>query len=354
MSIIRRTLGLIEDGMSSRIIAIPTGLPKYDEFAYGTRQGTYYLYGAESGVGKTTFAREKHMHMVYEFYKQINDDSKLDVQFIDFSLEITPEINMAAAMSRKLYMEYQHILPVAKMLGWDKTGGTVSEANLQILHSYEEYFEAFEQKLVVVDEDVTAVKFHDAILEICKRHGRFAREGRWIWECGTYTPRNPALFMIVFIDTINLADTDPENKTIKSTIDKISRMLVWFRNICNITGVVVQQFNADISETQRRRYGVTTPQLRDFEDSKRTVKDANVVWGLYEPQRHLAKDEKTFRGYDLEILKSWFRSLHLIKHRNGLSNKVIPMKFNGLAGIFSQLPEAHEMNEREYLLATRV
>ena len=354
MGIYTRTLGMVEDGMSSRILAIPTRIPKYDEFVYGTRQGTYYLYGAESGVGKTTFAREKHMYIPYEFYKQVNDPTKLDVHFVDFSLEITAEVNMAAAASRKIYLEHQRILPVAKMMGWDKSGGTISEANLQILHSYRDYFTEFETKLTSVDEDITAVKFHDILMEVCKSHGSFSREGRWVWECGLYTPNNPALFLIAFIDTINLTDTDPENKTIKSTIDKVSRMVVWFRNKCNLTAIVIQQFNADISATDRSRFGVSTPLLRDFEDSKRTTKDANVVFGLYDPSRHLKDGKDTFKGYDITILKSWFRSLHLLKHRNGQTNKFIPLKFNGLAGVFDQLPDALAMTPEEYVIATRI
>ena len=161
---------------------------------FGTRQGTYYLYGGETGTGKTTLLGEKHMHIPYEFYKQVNDINKLDVQFVDFSLEITPEINMAAAMTRKLWMEYDKILPVNKLLGWDRSSGSPSEADLQILHSYVEYFEDFERKLVVVDEDLTPIKFHDTLMEVVKRHGRFTREARYISECGTYIPNNRALF----------------------------------------------------------------------------------------------------------------------------------------------------------------
>lgn len=357
MSLVQNTQKLIEHGQSDRLLAIPTGLPKYDTFVYGTRQGCYYLYGAESGVGKTTFVREKHMHVPYELCKAINDPEKLDVLFIDISLEISAEINLGAAISRKIFMDYQKVVPVEKMFGWNKKEhGKLTEEETALINSYDSYFEEFTKKLFVVDEDVTPTKYHDLLFTVAKQHGSFSKEGRWISECGVYTPKNPNLYIIVLVDTINLSEIEPTHDTIKSSIDRISRISVWFRNKCNMTPIIIQQFNADISATDRKRYGVVTPLLRDFEDSKRTTKDANIVCGLYDPQRHIVQEEgkeKVFKGYDIEQLGSWFRSLHLLKNRNGRTNKFIPLKFDGAVGVFEQLPDAIDMDETAYRLATR-
>lgn len=50
MGIFQKTKELVDLGRSDNIIAVPTGLPKIDKYVYGTRQGCYYLYGAESGI----------------------------------------------------------------------------------------------------------------------------------------------------------------------------------------------------------------------------------------------------------------------------------------------------------------
>lgn len=50
MTIRSRTIDLVDLGRSDAILAIPTGVEKVDRYVYGTRQGCYYLYGAESGV----------------------------------------------------------------------------------------------------------------------------------------------------------------------------------------------------------------------------------------------------------------------------------------------------------------
>lgn len=353
MGIYQKTKALVDLGRSDNILAIPTNIPKIDKYIYGTRQGCYYLYGAESGVGKTTFVRETHMHKVYEHFKRINDPSKLDVHFIDFSLEISAEINIASAITRKIFHDYQRVIPVDKLLGWQQDEGKLTDEQYRLFCSYEDYFTEFERKLSVIDEETTPTIFHDILLEFAKRNGTFSKEGRWISECGTYTPNNKQLYVIVLIDTVNLADMDSGHETVKSSIDRISRLCVWFRNKCNFTPIVIQQFNAEISAVDRARYGITTPLLRDFEDSKRTTKDANVVFGLYDAQRHMKEDQTIFKGYDISILRSWFRSIHLLKNRNSEPNKFIALKFDGAVGTFNQLLPASEMGENDYRLATQ-
>lgn len=353
MSVVDKAKELVDIGRSGKVLSIPTGIERVDKFIYGTRQGCYYLYGAETGVGKTTYVREKHIHVPYEYYRKINDSSKIDVLFIDFSLEITGSLNILSAITRKIFLEYGKVFPVDKLTNWNQDGSKLSDDDYKLVEEQYAYFRDFQNKLVVVDEETTPTLFHDVLMEAAKRNGKFKSEGRWISECGEYKPNNPNLYVIVAIDTINLADMDTEHEFIKSSIDRISRLCVWFRNKCNFTPIVIQQFNAEISAVDRARYGITTPLLRDFEDSKRTTKDANVVFGLYDPMRHMKDGSTVWKGYDLAQLKSWYRSLHLLKNRNSKPNKAINLKFDGAVGVFTQLPDAVDMNQEQYLLATR-
>lgn len=348
MTVLKKTLSLIEKGRSGVVQSIPTKVQKYDEFLDGTTQSTMYLYGAETSVGKTVFVRDKHIYTPYEEFKRINDPNKLDILIADFSLEMSPAINMASAMTRKFWQDYQRVVPVKSILR------NLSDENNRIIQEvFIPYFEDFEKKLLVFDEDITPTKFHDILMQIAKTYGTFSKEGRWISECGDWTPNNPNLYIEIIIDTVNLAEVDSGHDTVKSTIDRISRLCVWFRNKCGFIPIIIQQFNAEISAVDRSRYGIKTPLLRDFEDSKRPVKDADVVIGLYDPSRHMKEEESIFRGYDITRLRSWFRSLHVMKNRRGENNKFIPLKFDGALGMFSQLPDASAMTPELYDLATR-
>jgi hypothetical protein len=344
---------MVDDAQQGNIASIPTTLPKYNKFVYGTRQGTIYLYGAETGVGKTTFVREKHMHEVYEFFKAVNDTDKLDLMFVDFSLEITPEINMGAAIIRKIFLDHRVVISMDELFRWDSQRPVLDQAKYNLVQSYKPYFEEFQKRLLVVDGEVNPTLFHNVLMKVARANGTWEKEGDFISECSGYKPNNPHLYVIVLYDTMNLTEIEPPHDTVKTSIDRNSRIAVYFRNKCNFTFIEVQQFNAEISAVDRNRYGIKTPLLRDFEDSKRPTKDADVVFGLFDPMRHMREDERMFNGYDITILKSWFRSLHLLKNRKGQSNKFIPLKFDGEVGVFTQLPGTEAMDQQAYMLATR-
>lgn len=343
-------LTLAKNNMDGRVNVIPTGIPKYDKYLYGTRQACYYLYGAESGVGKTKFVRDRHIHPCYEKYKEINDPSRLDIAILDFSLEISEEENAANSVSRKLYLDDGIVVPPNILMSLGDT--RLSPDIYRKIEGYASYYNDFYRKVTVFDDDLTPTVYHDILFEFFKRHGRFAVEGTSIGKSSGYVPHNPNLYVIGVVDTINLGEEEA-NQVTKQTIDRISRSSVHFRNKCGYTPIIIQQFNAEISATDRSRYGIKTPLLRDFEDSKRTTKDANIVCGLFDPMRHMKPEDTEFYGYDIPILKSWFRSMHVLKHRNGETNKFIPLNFKGGTGVFKQLPEAKDMGEREYSEATR-
>lgn len=350
MGIVDKTFGLINQGATGDIRSIPTNIPKLDTYLYGIRQGTYYLLGGDTGTGKSAFIRSTFIHNVHEQVLAANDPTILDAIFVDFSLEISAELNLASTITRKLYYDHQKVLPVSKVFGWS---GKLSQEERTMIDGYKTYLEGLQRKLHVIDKETTPTLFHDTLLEVAKRYGRFASEGRSIDECGEWTPNNPNLHIIILFDTLNLAELDSGHTTVKSSIDRISKIAVRFRNKCGFIFVGVQQFNSDISTTDRSRFGVTSPILKDFMDSTGPTKDATVVLGLYSPMRYLKEEQVVWRGYDVSILRSWLVSLHILKNRYGEASKYVPLKFDGAAGVFSQLPEAKDMTPQDYVLATR-
>lgn len=353
MSLIGRTLALSNSGHSDIPNWVPTNLPLYNEYLYGVRQAVYVNMIAETAVGKTGLGRHLYVHTPYEHYRSVNDPTKFDVEIADFSLEIAAENNMAAAISRKAFMEYGKIIPTANIFGWG--GRKLDQEQAALVHSadYTSYFEDFERKCTIIDGEVSPTLYHDVLFEMAKRNGTFEREGRWVSECGNWTPNNPNKLLIAIFDTINIAEVEPGHDTVKSSIDRISRISVLFRNKCRFFICILQQISAEIASTDRSRYGITSPILRDAEDSRRPTKDANIVLGLYEPIRHMKEGQTTFKGYDMEQLQSWLRTLHILKHREGVMNKYIPIKAYGAVNYFDQLPYAKDMTAEDYLEATR-
>lgn len=340
MSGIDDAIQLMEDGLKGKNIGVPfRKCPRLTEHIYGTRKATYYLYGAETGIGKTKFAREQHIYAVYDYYKQVNDEKKFDVRFLDFSLEITKGKNTVNAIIRRIYIKYGKVIPFKKYMGFDEDF-QLSPAEQLLVKTTIPYFKEFEKKLIVVEGEATPTRYHDILLTHFRKHGRFAKDdgSMAVSRLGEYTANNSQLMTISLFDTINLGDNE-KGQTDKQTIDRISRISINFRNICDHTPIIVQQFNADNSDIQRQRHGVITPMLRDFEDSKRTTKDADVVIGLWSPVRYQKETVKVGKAvYDITQLRSWYISAHLLKHRDGVDYKIIPLRFLGATSMFEELP----------------
>ena len=353
--IFRSTMNMVYAGVRGDNEAVPFRLcPKLNDVVSGTARGEYYLYGAETGVGKTKFVRDQHMYNVYDHYQKTADDNKLDVRFLDFSLEMTKEQNMIMAIIRKVYLDDGKYIAYKRAIGKDLTRPLTKEET-DLMESKEKYFDGFEKKLTVYEDVLTPTEFSNALLKHFRAHGKFANDdgnNSKPSTLGEYTPNNPRLLTVAIFDTINLADNET-GQTNKQSIDRISKIALTFRNKCNLTPIIIQQFNADNSEITRQRHGVKTPMLRDFEDSKRTTKDANVVIGLWDPKRY---GEETFRigqsVYDIVQLQSWFVSAHVLKNRTGETNKVAPLRFNGAIGTFTEFPAI--MQPEDYARLTKL
>lgn len=343
------TYQAIREGFKGNKPFVTTNLAKLDQYIYGIKQGTTYLVGGDTGTGKSSFCRGTFIHNPYEQYLKINDASKMDITLVDFSLEISKELNMATGLSRKIFLDTGKVLPVGKLLSWGPE--RMAPEELQIVENYKDYFTQFSKKLLVIDDDITPTMFHDALMDIAKAVGKFKHEDRWISACGEYTLNNPNMYVIIVFDTLNLAELEERYKNIKAVIDRISRTAIKFRNKCNFIFVPVQQFNSDIASTDRARFGITAPSLKDFMDSTGPTKDSTVAVGLYSPARYFKEDQPLFKRYDISKLKNWFISLHIMKNRYGASMKYVPCKFDGAVGVFTQLPEPELMTPEQYYKA---
>lgn len=351
MSVVDETFNLIDRGRSTETPKLLTKIPKLDEIIYGIKQGYTYLIGGDTGTGKSSFTRSIFIDNVYDQFVAINDTTKLDVQFLDLTLEIPSTLNLATTITRKAFLDYQKVLPVNRLFSW--SGTPLSEDDYRLVQSYKEWTEVYQRKLFIVEQDIDPDMYHDILMEAAKRNGVFEREGRYIDECGKYTPNNPNLYLFVLFDTLNLAASNSKYTTIKASIDKISKIGVRFRNKCNFIIVEVQQYNSDVATTDRARFGVQGPNLKDHMDSSSPTKDATVVLGLYLPIRYLRDDQTVWRGYDMQQLKNWLVSVHVLKNRYGESSKYVPCKFDGAVSLFSQLPQASLMTPDDYIRATR-
>ncbi len=162
-----------------------------------------------------------------------------------------------------------------------------------------------------------------------------------------YKPNNSFLITEIIIDHSNLIDLNKQDKSKKEAIDRASKMLVFFRNMFGFSPIIVSQFNRGIEGMDRKKQDSQEPQLSDFKETGSTQEDANVVLGLFNPFRY---GIDTHRGYPVDKIKRFYRSLHVLKNRDGADNLAIGLHFDGPRGKFKELPTSKDLRDNPQLL----
>lgn len=164
-----------------------------------------------------------------------------------------------------------------------------------------------------------------------------------------YTKNNPESLLIVVVDHLNLA-TAIEGRSKKEEIDLISKYAVTLRNQCGVTFFILMQENRNSASTESRKMELTECSSEGISDSSAPFQDCEICLGVYYPLKFKIK---TCRGYPIIVdgnpnfqgLRGRFRSVQLIKNRQGESEKAIPVNFFGEINYFRELPKADEISD---------
>jgi hypothetical protein len=159
-----------------------------------------------------------------------------------------------------------------------------------------------------------------------------------------YIPNNPETYVTVIIDHISLVKSE-RGFGKKEKIDKTIEYLIDFRDRYGIIPIVVQQLNRNIASTDRFKLGTVEPQLSDFKETSDSTDAANYVLALFNPMRY---EINPYRDYNILKLKDNFRSVKLLKNRDGAANIVAGMFFLGQCGYFKELPLGKELTDANY------
>jgi replicative DNA helicase len=138
----------------------------------------------------------------------------------------------------------------------------------------------------------------------------------------------------VYIDHLALTELS-RGKSLVETMEELSHSIVKARNAYHMTFIVIQQLNMDLFDPVRVKIGRLGPMLSDFGDSKKISRDAEVVLALHNPAMFA---QASYSGYDIQQLRSKFRSVEILKNRYGELDKKLGVFFNGEVGILKELP----------------
>lgn len=131
-------------------------------------------------------------------------------------------------------------------------------------------------------------------------------------------------------------------------MDLISQYAVTLRERCQVSFYMLQQENRNSANMERRKAELTECSSEDLKDSGNPYNDCQICIGVYFPLKHKVK---THKGYPIITedqngfigLRDRYRALCLIKNREGVSDRIIPVSFYGELGLFREIPKADEI-----------
>ena len=345
----KNTLELIKKGRQGLNMGLYHGLPSLIDYVPGVQRENIYLIGGVTGSGKSALATNCFVFNPYEYYLKHKDKIKLKI-FI-WSIEISPEILLAKAVCRRIFLDHGILVDVNYILS--RGNNRIDEKVYKLVESYEQYYKEFEDRVIINGPD-NPTGIRNTILEYLNNHGELKKKPVTIThKDGTteekmiidkYVPDHENTYIICLVDHLNILKTE-RGYSKKQTIDKLMEYMVELANRFKITPVLVQQLNRSVEQWERLKNSSIEPQISDFKESGDTTDAAHIILGMCYPQRW---EFPTYRKYEVIKLDDRFRGVKVLKNRDGAPNIVKGCAFLGEIGLYKELPAGLDMKEKDY------
>jgi hypothetical protein len=156
-----------------------------------------------------------------------------------------------------------------------------------------------------------------------------------------YEPNNPDEYVMCFIDHIGLISTE-RGMDLRNSIKKLSEYLKIVRNKYNYIPVVVQQQNSENNSLEAFKVNKIRPTQKGLLDCQDTSRDADMFLGITSPH---AFELREFLKYDITKLGRSAKFLEVVQSRDGESNAILGMYFDGAVGYYAPLPRYDNLTE---------
>lgn len=298
------------------------------------QQGRYDLIFAGTGIGKTAFVNSTYVYGAIEFL-QNNPDYVHRLEIIYYSLEIPPEHQMAKHISKLIWDDYGILTTKDEILSIGKK--EIPPDVETLIYSYQEKMDEIQNKYIHYRSALNPDFLYKDLMGYAEKRGKVVRNNDNLIV--DYIPDDPGLITLIVIDHVGLIDVGKYGD-LKTAIDKISKTLVFFRNMCNFTPVPITQINRSSEQMDRRDNGdYWMPMLSDIKNTGNLSEDANTVIGLASPYYMQVNN---CLGYDITKYKDRYRLAKVCKNRDGSTNLLASFLFIGEIGAYHQLPHSSE------------
>ena len=348
MSLIQRVLHNAEERrqriLSGKVNCIPS---PFNSFRYdfpGVEQGTYYLVSGSAKASKSKIANYLFLFntvlYAYEhpklvrlkvFYALLEEKAEnITAKFICFLLYKLSKGKIRIDIKTFKSVDDNRIL---------------SQDILDLLDTleYQSILNFFEDHVVwIPDRNPTGI--YHTLEKYAEKNGTIHRKkiagyDKEIFDY--YEPNDPDEYVLCMVDHIGLISTE-RGMDLRTSIKKLSEYLKIVRNKYNYIPVVVQQQNSETLSLEAFKANKIRPTQKGLADSQDPGKDCDIMLGITSP---FAFEFKEYLKYDITKLRGYARFLEVVLGRDGESNAVLGMYFDGATGFYAPLPKYDNIPE---------
>lgn len=348
MSLIQRVLENAKERrekiLSGKVNCIPSPFKTFRHDFPGVELGTYYLIsgGAKSSKSKITNFLFLFNSILYAYHHPELVRLKVFYALLE---------EKAENITGKFICYLLYILSDKKIRIDIKTFKSVDEDRilssdtLELLGTleYQSILKFFEEHVVFIpDRNPTGV--YHTLEKYAEANGTIHRkrvEGYEKEIFDYYEPNDPDEYVLCIIDHISLISCE-RSMDLRNSIKKLSEYLKIVRNKYNYIPVVVQQQNSESLSLEAFKANKIRPTQKGLADSQDPGKDCDVMLGITSP---FSWELKEYLKYDITKLRGYCKFLEIVLGRDGESNAILGMYFDGATGYYAPLPKYDNIAE---------
>lgn len=348
MSYFKNTINHIQEASTKENNSIPISfLNRFSDDLSGITKSTYTIITASSGIGKSKFAVATYVINVIDFLIN-NPSTKIDVRIPYYSLEESKRKFYLSLICNLLMKRYNIRISVKDLKSVQKEKRLVNKKLLDQIETLDDWFKVFEQKVEVIEEIRNTYGIYKYTKQLCESLGTITEEIHIVEhkekKVKVFNFNNPEMYVLPITDHISLIQKQKDQEDLWAAMSKHSGVHnIELRNFYGCSPVDIQQQEA-AKEKQEFYKGQTIesklePSLDGLANNKETQRNADIVLGLFAPDRYeLIKHD----GYNITRLGDHYRSLKILKNRDGEANVKIGLLFDGANCLFEELPRKEE------------
>lgn len=348
MSLIQRVLENAKERrekiLSGKVNCIPSPFKTFRYDFPGVELGTYYLVsgGAKSSKSKITNFLFLFNSILYAYHHPELVRLKVFYALLE---------EKAENITGKFICYLLYVLSDRKIRIDIKTFKSVDEDRIlspEILEllgtlEYQSILRFFEEHVIFIpDRNPTGV--YHTLEKYAEANGTIHRkrvEGYEKEIFDYYEPNDPDEYVLCIIDHISLISCE-RGMDLRNSIKKLSEYLKIVRNKYNYIPVVVQQQNSESLSLEAFKANKIRPTQKGLADSQDPGKDCDVMLGITSP---FSWELKEYLKYDITKLRGYSKFLEIVLGRDGESNAILGMYFDGATGYYAPLPKYDNIAE---------